>query len=274
VASRDLGVAMMRLGADSMRAHMLAEPALIRRHGFSVVTRGGMLCFASTKIAEGVFNHVSGYATFSPATQRGIDAVLRHYDRLGCVARFEVLTPVVARADRALLARNGFRDLGAIFQCHVRTADDPPRVREVRGLTVERVTRAGAVRYAKAATAGFGGGGTIANVFERGWIHQLRHSTRPTAFLGSLNGTPAGTGVLFRGHGIAALYSGSVLKRFRGRGIQNAMIAARLVYGWAHGIHSFYSWTDDENNASAHNLHDEGFRTRYQVHMYRRPGDG
>lgn len=264
---------MMQLGADSMRAHMLAVPALIRRHDFSVVTRGGMLCFASTKIAEGVFNHVSGYATFSSATQRGIDAVLRHYDRLGCVARFEVLAPVVSRGDRALLARNGFRDLGAIFQCHVRTSDRRPRARDVRGLTVERVTRAGAVRYSKAATAGFGGGGTIANVFERGWIHQLRHSTRPIAFLGSVNGRPAATGVLFRGRGIAALYSGSVLRRYRGRGIQNAMIAARLAYGWEHGIRSFYSWTDDDN-ASAHNLHDEGFRTRYRVHMYRRTGDG
>ena len=273
MASRDLGIAMMRLGADSMRAHMLAEPALIRRHGFSAVTRGGMLCFASTKIAEGVFNHVSGYATFSPATQRGIDAVLRHYDRLRCIARFEVLVPVVSRSDRALLSRNGFRDLGAMFQCHVRTSDRPARERDVRGLVVERVTRAGAVRYAKAATAGFGGGGTIANVFERGWIHQLRHSTRPAAFLGTVNGRPAATGVLFSGHGIAALYSGSVLKRYRGRGFQNAMIAARLGYGWKHGTRSFYSWTDDEDNASAHNLHDEGFRVRYQVHMYRRSGD-
>ncbi len=273
MSERELAVAMMKLGADSMRAHMLAEPALIRRHGFSVVTRGGMRCFASTKIAEGVFNHVSGYATFSRATQRGIDAVLRHYDRLGCVARFEVLTPVVSRGDRALLERNGFRDLGSIFRCQLRTTASPPRPREVRGLSVARVTRSGAVRYAKLATQGFGGGGTIANVFERGWVHQLRESTRPTAFIGTLNGAPAATGVLFRGHGIAALYSGSVLKRYRGRGIQNAMIAARLAYGWERGIRSFYSWTD-EDNASARNLHDEGFRTRYRVHMYRRTGDG
>ena len=273
MSERELAVAMMKLGADSMRAHMLAEPALIRRHGFSVVTRGGMRCFASTKIAEGVFNHVSGYATFSRATQRGIDAVLRHYDRLGCVARFEVLTPVVSRGDRALLERNGFRDLGSIFRCQLRTTASPPLPREVRGLSVTRVTRSGAVRYAKLATQGFGGGGTIANVFERGWVHQLRESTRPTAFIGTLNGAPAATGVLFRGHGIAALYSGSVLKRFRGRGIQNAMIAARLAYGWERGIRSFYSWTD-EDNASARNLHDEGFRTRYRVHMYRRTGDG
>ena len=264
---------MMRLGADSMWAHMLAVPALVQRHGFSVATRGHMVCFASTEIAEGVFNHVSGYGTFAPATQRAIDAVLRHYDRLGCIARFELLVPVVSRSDRALLARNGFRDLGAIFHCQVRATDRPPRARTVDGLTVERVARTDGRRYSKVATAGFGGGGTIANVFEQGWTVQIRKSPQVSAFLGSVNGKPAGTGVLYRGHGIGALYSGSVLKRYRGRGIQNAMIAARLAHGWARGLRSFYSWTDAEKSASADNLHDEGFRTRYQVHMYRRPGD-
>jgi ribosomal protein S18 acetylase RimI-like enzyme len=261
MASRDLGVAMMRLGADSMWAHMLAVPALVRRHGFSVATRGHMVCFASTKIAEGVFNHVSGYGTFAPATQRGIDAVLRHYDGLGGVVRFEVLVPVVSRADRALLKRNGFRD---------RTTGRAPRPRAVDGLIVERVAREDGARYSKVATAGFGGGGTIANVFERGWIVQIRRSPGVSAFLGMLNGTPAGTGVLYRGHGIGALYSGSVLKRYRGRGIQNAMIAARLAHGWTRGLRSFYSWTDAADNPSAQNLHDEGFRERYQVHLYTR----
>jgi len=271
MSPRDLGVAMMRLAADTMRAHMLAEPSLTRRHGFSVVTRGGMVCFASTEIADGVFNHVSGYGTFAPASQRAIDAVLRHYDERGRVARFEVLVPQVSRVDRALLARNGFRDLGATFECQVRTTARPPTPRAVDGLTVTRVKPAGAVRYAKLATRGFGGGGPIANVFERGWIQQLRHTRRPVAFIGSLAGIPAATGLLFRGHDIAALYSGSVLRRFRGRGIQNAMIAARLRYGWDRGIRAFYSWTDGDN-ASARNLRDEGFRTAYEMHTYARSG--
>jgi hypothetical protein len=259
---------MMRLGADSMAGHMLADRRLVRRHGFSVATRGGLLCFASTGFDLGVFNHASGYGTFGPATQRGVDAVIRHYDGLGRPARVEVLVPTVSRSDRALLLRSGFRDLGVSFHCQIRTSDRPPRRRAVEGLTVERVPRPGALRYAKVATEGFGGGGTIANVFERGWTVQLRSSRRPTAFIGSLNGRPAGTGVLFRGRGLAALYSGSVLRRFRGRGIQNAMISARLVYGWARGLRSYYSWTDEPDNASAHNLHDEGFRERYQMHTY------
>ena len=73
----------------------------------------------------------------------------------------------------------------------------------------------------------------------------------------------------FPGRGIAALYSGSVVKRFRGRGIQNAMIAARLAHGWSRGVREFYSWSDPDS-ASARNLRDEGFRTRYEVHWFSR----
>src|SRR2546421_235994 len=148
VSPRELAVAMMRLGADTMRAQMLADPSLARRHGFSVVSRGRLTCFASREIGAGVFNHVSGYGTYASATQ------------------------------------------------------------------------------------GFGGDGPIANVFERAWTIQLRKGRRATAFIGRLNGRPAATGVLYRGGSLAALYSGSVLQRFRGRGFQNAMIAARLAYGW------------------------------------------
>src|SRR5437763_5606567 len=105
MTSPELPIAMMRLGADQMRAQILADPVLVRRHGFSVSERAGLTCFASTGIEAGVFNHVSGYGTYAPATQGGIDAVLRHYERLGRKAAFEVLTGFVSRVDRALLER-------------------------------------------------------------------------------------------------------------------------------------------------------------------------
>ena len=260
---------MMRLGADSLAAHMRADLRLIRRHGFALVHRGGLLCYSSTKLGAGVFNHVSGYGTFAPASQRAIDAVRRYYDALGDATNIEVLVPGVSRSDVALLERNGFREDGVLFQCHVRTSTRPPRRHDVRGLRVARATPGEAVRYAKLATRGFGGGGEIAEVFERGWTHQIRRDRRVAAFIGSLEGRDAATGVtLVRPH-IAGLYSGSVMRRFRGHGIQNAMIAARVEHGWARGVRTFYSWSEPDS-ASARNLRDEGFRTRFEVHWYTR----
>ncbi|HUQ42168.1 MAG TPA: GNAT family N-acetyltransferase [Candidatus Limnocylindrales bacterium] len=269
MSSRDIAIAMAELGAESLRAHMLRDPILTPRHGFAVVRRGGMMCFSSTKLDAGVFNHVSGYGTFAPASQRAIDAVRRYYDQLGGDANFEVMSGAVSRGDRTLLERNGFREKTVLFQCHVRTSARPPRTHDVKDLSIARARPVDALTYARLATKGFGGGGMIADVFERGWARQIRKDRRVGAFIGQVHGKPAATGVIILRPNIAGLYSGSVLRHYRGRGIQNAMIAARIAHGWAKGLRVFYSWSDPDNS-SARNLRDEGFRTRFEMHWYTR----
>jgi hypothetical protein len=270
MSSGVIASAMARLGAESLAAHVLGDPILTPRHGFAVERRGGLWCFSSRAFDLELFNHVSGYGTFAAATQRGIDGMLRLYERLERVPRVEVLVPAVSRADRALLVRNGFRDAGTLFQCHVRTSIRPPRPRVLPGFSVSRVRRADAGRYATLAARGFGDrGGPIGRVFERGWTRQLERDARVAAFVGTLKGKDAATGVIIRRPSIAGFYSGSVLRAFRGRGLQNAMIAARLAHGWERGVRTFYSWTDPESS-SARNLRDEGFRTLFELHMYER----
>jgi hypothetical protein len=257
--------------AVSMERHMLGDALLTGRLGFKVSRRAGLVCLSSSTLPGPLFNHVTGYGTFADASPRAVEAVIRHYARVGAPARIEVMAPAVRLKDVRLLERRGFRLVRVVFQVNVRATATPPRPREVSGLRVERVRRADAVRYAKLATRGFGGGrSTIAQVFERGWIRQLRSGTRAVAFIGSVNGSPAATGVLLRGPVVAGLYSGSVLRRFRGRGIQNAMIAARLAEGWRRGHRIFYSMSDLDNEASAQNLHDEGFRRRFDLQVYER----
>ena len=267
---REIASAIAQLGAESLAAHMLGDRVLTPRHGFAVARRAGLWCLSSRAYDLELFNHVSGYGTFAPAAQRGIDSVLRLYDRLERVPRIEVLVPAVTRGDRALLARNGFHNARTLFQCHVRTTARPPRARPVPGLSVARVARTDAAGYGTLASRGFGDrGGPIGKVFERGWTRQLERDVRVAAFIGTMNGKDAATGVIIRRPTIAGLYSGSVLRAFRGRGLQNAMIAARLAHAWERGTRKFYSWTDPESS-SARNLRDEGFRTLFELHMYER----
>src|SRR5437868_736492 len=266
----EIAAAMARLGAEQMRAAMTGDPTLARSLGMRVVRRAGLFCFSSTEIDDGVFNHVSGYGSFGDASQRAIDAVLRHYERVGSVARFEVIMPALSPAALRLLRRNGFRDVATVFQCHVRTSARPPRAFTIDGLTIRRVPGREGRDYAALAARGFGGGPSrIGQVFERSWVRQIARDPRVVAFIGSLRGRPAATGVTILRPAIAGLYSGSVLRAYRGRGIQNAMIGARVAHGWAHGVRTFYSWTDPES-PSAHNLRDEGFRTLFELHIYRR----
>ena len=271
MSSREIASAMARLGAESLRDHVLGDPQLTPKYRFAVARRGGLWCFSSGPFKIELFNHVSGYGTFASASQRAIDGMLRHYDALERAVRIEMLMPVVSRADRALLARNGFRDTHTLFQCHVRTTSRPPVSRSVAGLEIVRARPADAAGYAQLASKGFGGGGPIDEVFERGWTRQIRADRRVGAFIGTVNGRPAATGVILTRPKIAGFYSGSVLRYFRGRGIQNAMIAARLAHGWARGVRTFYSWTDPDTT-SARNLRDEGFRTRFELHIWERDG--
>lgn len=261
---------MTLLGAEQMRGAMLGDAVLTPSLGLRVARVAGLFCFSSTKITEGVFNHVSGYGSFAPASRRAIDAVLRHYDRVGSMARFEVIVPALAAADRRLLERSGFRDVATAFQVHVRTSARPPRTRTVNRLTIARARGREAETYAKLASRGFGDHRSrVGQVFEHGWVRQIRRDRRVAAFIGRVDGASAATGVTILRPTIAGLYSGSVIPAYRGRGIQNAMIAARLAHGWARGVRSFYSWSEPDS-ASAENLRDEGFRTRFELHIYRR----
>lgn len=85
-----------------------------------------------------------------------------------------------------------------------------------------------------------------------------------------MDGRPTDTGVLWMTPRVGGLYSASVLRPFRGRGIQKALIAERVKLGLARRRRIFTSQTAGDD-PSAHNLHDMGFRRLYTAAYYARP---
>ena len=262
-----LAAAIDRSAALAMRLHMIGDRRTERRHGLAVRRRAGLVCLSSTEMPDDLFTRALGFGTFAPAGQGQIDAAIRHYTALGLPTRFEVMHGGVAPAALRLLARNGFREEKVARQVHVLEATRAPFAGASVELRVERVRRADAVRYAKLASRGFGSKGPIGLLFERGWIRQLRSGRHATAFIGFAGRAPAATGVLVTDGSAAGLYSGSVLERFRGRSFQNEMIRARVRYGYGRGFRLFYAMSDPDN-ASARNVRDEGFVTRFEVHYH------
>jgi len=262
-----LAAAIDRSAALAMRLHMIGDDRTERRHGLAVARRAGLVCLSSTEMPDELFTRALGYGTFAPATQRQIDAAVRHYTRLGLPTRFELMRGAVSSAAVRLLVRNGFREEKDSRQVHVLELTRAPRVGERGDLRVERVRRADAVGYAKLASRGFGSKGPIGLLFERGWVRQLRAGRHATAFIGFVRRAPAATGVLVTDGSAAGLYSGSVLTPFRGRAFQNAMIRARVRHGYDRGFRLFYAMSEPEN-ASARNVRDEGFVTRFEVRHY------
>lgn len=260
--------AIVRSEAVSFPLFMLGDRGIERRLGLAVARVAGLVCLSSREMPGALFTRALGYGTLVAPTQRAIDAVVRHYERLGLPARVE-LPSSASRSAIRLLERSGFRREEGALRVHVHEPRRPRPLPEVAELRIRPVGRTAgdATAYAKLATRGFGGKGIVSLVFERGWIRQLTRGRRANAFVGEIAGRPAATGVLYVVRPAAGLYSGSVLPAFRGRGIQSAMIAARVRHGMARGLRLFFSMTQ-HNPPSERNLRDAGFRTRFEIHRY------
>ena len=262
----DLAIAIDRCAASSMKLHMIGDPRTETALGLAVARRAGLVCLSSTEVPGALFTRALGFGTVVPATQRVIDVALGHYGSLGLPTRFEILHPAAGPSAVRLLERNGFHREEGEYQVHVLEARRQPVVREVAGFRIERVPRRRAAWYARLASEGFDSKGRIGRVFERGWIRQLG-AGNAVAFVGRVGRSPAATGVVVMSGDAAGLYSGSVMRRYRGRGFQNAMIRARVEYAYGRGQKLLYAMTEPES-ASARNLRDEGFRTRFEARRY------
>ena len=81
-------------------------------------------------------------------------------------------------------------------------------------------------------------------------------------FLARVDGQPAGAGAVGLHGDVAALSGTSVLPRFRGRGLQRALILARLAFAQARGCSAACSATLPGTQSQA-NLERTGFRVAY-----------
>ncbi len=247
-------------------------PAVSRRYGFAAVVRAGVLCASCRATPISLVHRAIGFGTLAPPTRSVLDAIVRHYARLGLPARVELAEGIAPSAAERLLERSGFKRENYAHHVHVRDAGAPPPPASVAGLRIVRVRRSDAAGFARLLRAGFELEGDLGDLFELIGVAVGRRAPveRVASLQGVLDGSAAATGVLFVAARVGGLYSGSVLPAFRGRGIQSAMIAARVRYGWERGLRIFASQTVPDG-PSQRNLHDAGFRTLYRSSFFVRP---
>lgn len=264
-----LARAGIRLEVAATRIWTQGHPVMRRRYGFALAYRAGVACFTAQRALFGdelTYGHKAiGFGTTVPATQRLLDRVRRHYDRQGVPCRIHVVEGMTSPAALRLLRRNGFRPEDFVFDWHALVTTRAPVVELPDGIGVRRVTPDEARLFSTTARDAFGDRGHIREYFDRSLVAILRdHPRAMSGFLATSRGRPAGTGGLLISGDAGGLYSGAVLRPYRGRGIQSALIAARIGYGVAHGVRSFFSQTHD-NPVSAGNLAELGFRRRWRI---------
>lgn len=270
----DAELMRLELGNQIAGAHafLMPSPEVKRRYDTSVDTVAGLTVETCAAWDYPLFNRVIGAGVLGGLDARGLDAIVRHFAarrRQPCVEVYADITP---RSLLDALASAGFTDSGHRLEAHVLETDHPLDV-AVPGVALRRVAGHEFRRFGELVRDGFDM--TADPVLGPFFVDLTEASLRATgadgaAFIASVDGADAGTGQLLLSDCVGGCYSGSVLEAFRGRGIQKALIAARVAEGLERGRRIFISQTDPDS-PSGHNLHDLGFRTLYRARWFTRP---
>ncbi|MBI1743190.1 hypothetical protein HYR54_09010 [Candidatus Acetothermia bacterium] len=89
------------------------------------------------------------------------------------------------------------------------------------------------------------------------------HSESAKCFLAWVDGNPAGGGAMLLHEGVAKLCSGSTRLMFRKRGVQTALLNARLAAAREAGCDLAHTLVSPANSASQRNVERTGFRLAY-----------
>jgi GNAT superfamily N-acetyltransferase len=183
------------------------------------------------------------------------------------------LSPADHPSLQALLEVRGYRvdqrtRVFAMDPAELADAPDPPGVR------IERVSASNAGEFEFVVARGFrdmddGDPGLPARTFSR----VVALGRRGPGFLARVEGEPAGGGVVGIRERTAGLYGASTLPRFRGRGVQSALLRHRVRLARAEGCDLAYVRTNPDTG-SERNVRRAGFRFVYEKQEWRRKVGG
>ncbi len=264
---RELASHMQRAEAVCVGSYLDADPVLASFAGTATKTIGGVRCLAAKAIDEPFLNRALGVGTIADATPRLLERIERHYASIGRPARLAIATGFVTAATLRALERRGYEPVDEEpQQIWIYDARRPPEMPVVAGLTIERVGAELATVYAKTGYESFRERGPRFVQVVEALVRSSRRGRR--AFLGRIEGEPAATGMSWDARPVVALGNGSVRPRFRGHGLQRALIAHRMREAWGRGLRIFFGET--VNPASAANMAALGWRKLYDQHDWER----
>ena len=256
-----LAQAVQRNETSVLRAMFTADPAIARRFGIETRSVAGAMCITDRAFPIPLLHRAVGFGVLSDANAATLDRIVRFFASRGLPARVELAEGIAPGGAVRLLERAGFRRERERHHIHVlETAEVPV----APGVPRVRIARAGAARFGRAVRDGFEASGDLGLLFERASAAHVRaQPDRAVPLVALVDRAVVGTGLLWLSPRVGGLYSGSALEAYRGRGLQLALIAERIRIGLQRRRRIFTSQTGGDN-ASAHNLHDCGFRVLYE----------
>lgn len=210
----------------------------------AILDDGDLAVAASRSLPGLTFNQGVGFAHLPNLVELGLAHFRAHTD-VGWISGDEPPWPGAVGDGRAAYA------VGPA------TIEEPASVPD--GLVIREVPRNEAGAWAEVMVAANGMGGAFADAW-RAMERELARAPHDHRFIGEIDGRPVASGALHTHHAVGYLRSGAVLPAFRGRGIQRAMIEARIAHAARLGCDLVGSIAEVDTT-SVRNLDRVGMRT-------------
>lgn len=223
-------------------------------------------------------NYAAGFGLDGPASRDDVDAMIRFYEEKGIEPRLETC-PFVHKdllaifEDLRFVVRQFefiyFRELDRATPA--RTPFAPPP-----GLRIDAVDKrdqAAVRRFALLAMSGFYPPGTGPSDDDIRLCMKSTKNPRTVPVVASIDATPVGAGGMEVVGDVATLFGVSVLPEYRGRGVQQALLAHRLNLAAERGakIATIGSLPASPTERNARRM---GFQVAYVKAILVRPGEG
>jgi hypothetical protein len=203
--------------------------------------------------------HAFGLGLGGPVGEEELERMEAFYRTRGVPAHVD-LCPLADPTLTELLARRGYRLEG---WTNVLVRSDPgvlPATPLPRGATVRQVALPEAGLWAQVVARGFCEREVTQAEVGLGMLVFSMPGT--TCFLGLVDGQPAGGGAVALYQGVAILFGASTLVAFRRRGVQAALLRARLALSASNGCDLATTLTQP-GSGSQRNAERQGFRVAY-----------
>jgi GNAT superfamily N-acetyltransferase len=233
------------------RAQLVWQP---ETHSTVKAVAGGFAIYAG---GGSPANRAVGLGLHGPITQADLDLVHEFYGRLHAAPRLD-LCPLADPSLLNLLNQNGYR-LEHFFNVLARPLSDQDAA--VSALRITQATPEEAELWIRTTAQGFTGEEDPPQA-DLDVLKPNFHSADATCFFARLDDEPAGGGAMFVHDGVAELGSASTRPAFRRRGVQMALLQARLAAARKSGCDLAASMTEPGSD-SQRNMIRVGFRLAY-----------
>ena len=269
MGSNDMKVALRIEGvnAAALTAHsVLAQRLFPELNAAEIAVAGGVASFVG---AKSPFSYAVGLGLHGPVSADEIGALVKFYRALGGTPRVDVCT----LADESLLDQlraHGFR-LHAFVNVLTRSISGWDRMyTPAAGIKVRVAAVDEAERWSQLVAAGFLEGKPYTET-ERHLGLLTYHQPTSRAYIAEIDGEPVGAAALFTSDGYAAMFAASTRPEFRGRGVQAALIRARLID--AQQLHcELAGLFATPGSVSQRNAERSGFRLTYTKAILKQDG--